>query len=486
MMIVSCHSFFKAAINNRKSSLAITAVTTLVMNDAEEEEDGQPWASGEGYSPLVGSDFNMMAMVYGDYDSSDCNANDDELETEFVRMNGDALVQQYSAGGSRDDNDIVTMNYETLADEALAALEADYLATIRLEGGPRNGNPTKTASTIDDSFPFSMVKQPKKEIGSLSDEFTPPLFAMPDLFPKEASIRETSVDLEKVRKAVESIEIENPSLKANFETWDLDQKEKAARESISLKSHALIPDGPIRAFLKETIKAKQITHTLSRSATIAEALMRLNVIGAKVFEDTWCLNIHVIGCDQVECETDDRIRTYFQPLGRWIGAQHRGPTSMHLSLVGPGIVGRDGGALVNLLSGSDSDRLEKAHASCHSSLYDDWLLSQTENMPDIVIAFNAGIWGYSDWCATIRTIAERNLQVPFVVTAYTLQEADDDYDVIEEETTKALAWSKEKIDLCCIWEPEINPFASKVDRRTQSAPAGRRYRENQAWQAWRL
>ncbi|GAX20026.1 hypothetical protein FisN_1Lh493 [Fistulifera solaris] len=455
------------------------------MKDAEHEGDGQPWVSGEGYSPLVGSDFSMMAIAYGDDDSSDCSQNDDEPEKRFVKTSDDLAIEQFRVGGSRDDNEIVTRNYETLAEQALAALEADYLATIRLEGGLRNGTERETDHSCAYFFQPSMTGHLFEGTESPSDETFPPLRTTPDLFPKEAKIRETSVDLEKVRKAVDSIKLKNPSLKANFETWDLDQREKAARESISRKSHALIPDGPLRAFLKETTKAKQITHTLSRSATIAEALVRLNVIGAKVFEDLWCLNVHVIGCDEVECKTDDRIRYYFEPLVRWIGAQHRGPTSMHLSFVGPGIVGRDGSAVVNILSGSNSHRLQIAQASCHSALYEDWLPSQTDK-PDIIIAFNAGIWGYSDWCATIRTIAERTVQVPFVVTAYTLQEADDDYDVIEGEITKALAWSKEKIDLCCIWEPEINPFASKIDRPTQSAPAGRRYRENQAWQAWRL
>ena len=290
--------------------------------------------------------------------------------------------------------------------------------------------------------------------------------------------------MEKVRKAIQSIRVSNSKLKTNYESWDFDQKKNAARESIARTRHTLIPEGPLRAFVKETTKAKEITHTLSRSATIAEALVRLNVLGENIFEDSWSLNIHVIGCDQVECETDDHIQKYFHPLVRWIGGQSRSPTSIHLSLIGPGIVGRDGRS-VNLLSSTPLDRLGIVNASCHCALYEDWLPSQVEQ-PDLVIAFNAGIWGYSDWCATIRTIAERRLEVPFVVTAYTLQEAEDDYDVLEDEIRRALVYSKEKTDLCCIWEPEVNPFASKIDRHTQSAPEGRQYRENQAWQAWRL
>lgn len=458
----------------------------------DEEEEGRPWASGEGYSPLIGSNFNMMAMVYGDNQSDSEN---DGLESNFVMMNDE--VTQYGGAFARESADASEdklphfddLNYATVADRALAALEADYLATLRLESGPRSGDQTQNETLVQ--IPASSIdpderQQPEEETSSsLINDFSPESKDLANLFPDAPIMRDSTVivDVEKVRKVVGSIHTNNTKLKTNYETWDLDQKEKAARESISRAQNALIPKGPLRAFLKDTMKAKEITHTLSRSATIAEALVRLNVLGAKVFEDSWSLNIHVIGCDQVECETDDRIRAFFQPLARWIGGQSRSPTSMHLSLVGPGIIAR-GSGFVDLLS-TNFDRLKCAEASYHSALYEEWLPSQIEQ-PDIVVAFNAGIWGYSDWCATIRTIAERRLQVPFVVTAYTLQEAEDDYDILEDEIAKALAYSKEKTSLCCIWEPEVNPFSSKIDRPTQSAPEGRRYRENQAWQAWRL
>jgi len=65
--------------------------------------------------------------------------------------------------------------------------------------------------------------------------------------------------------------------------------------------------------------------------------------------------------------------------------------------------------------------------------------------------------------------------IPFVITAYTVQEAEDDTEVVAANA-KA----------CCLWSAEINPFGSRKKRETASAAHGREYRENGAWQAWRL
>jgi hypothetical protein len=45
--------------------------------------------------------------------------------------------------------------------------------------------------------------------------------------------------------------------------------------------------------------------------------------------------------------------------------------------------------------------------------------------PHLVIAFNAGVWGYAGWAASIAAAA-RTLRAPVVVTAYSRQEAEDD------------------------------------------------------------
>lgn len=60
------------------------------------------------------------------------------------------------------------------------------------------------------------------------------------------------------------------------------------------------------------------------------------------------------------------------------------------------------------------------------------------------------------------------------MTAYTLEEAKDDADILKE-------YGKEEI-----WEAQLNPFGSRIERETRTSPGNRIYRENAAWQAWNM
>jgi hypothetical protein len=132
---------------------------------------------------------------------------------------------------------------------------------------------------------------------------------------------------------------------------------------------------------------------------------------------------------------------------------------------------------VDLLPKSTS-RLVSATATCHVGVYHDWIQHQHQHRcPDVAAAFNAGIWGYDEWVPTIKALCQSSSkQVPFVATAYTIQECEDDADVIENAAKDSTAQ--------CLWKAEANPFGSKQNRETVTAAAGRVYRENAAWQAW--
>jgi hypothetical protein len=118
----------------------------------------------------------------------------------------------------------------------------------------------------------------------------------------------------------------------------------------------------------------------------------------------------------------------------------------------------------------------------HVGVYNEWIVDQKQ--ADLVIAFNAGIWGYDDWRPTVEYLIRAKLSIPFVVTAYTLQEAQDDFDVIHDAVVAQSSF--ERAQECCQWQAEVNALASKVPRETATAIAGRHYRENGAWQAWCL
>ena len=74
---------------------------------------------------------------------------------------------------------------------------------------------------------------------------------------------------------------------------------------------------------------------------------------------------------------------------------------------------------------------------------------------DLVIAFNAGIWGYDSWKPTIKSMigkAEdkscswRIGETLFVITAYTKEECEDDADVIAEVVEEAAKSSSKKTE----------------------------------------
>jgi hypothetical protein len=117
-------------------------------------------------------------------------------------------------------------------------------------------------------------------------------------------------------------------------------------------------------------------------------------------------------------------------------------------------------------------------------VYDEWIAQQQSAdqfcVPDVAVAFNAGVWGYKEWPTTLSRLVQLNLQIPLVLTAYTVQEAEDDAEVVEEIVGAAEQSTKR------IWGVESNPFASRKERPTATAVNGRDYRENAAWQAWRL
>jgi hypothetical protein len=317
---------------------------------------------------------------------------------------------------------------------------------------------------------------------------------------------------------------------------------------------------------------KQQTKILSRSASIAEALVRLHILddndnnnnnnnnkvvvrsslnvttdtkeqsnpsttttattGSIVVEDNnphgiTTITIDVVGCDSVECESNETIQIYFSPFVRWIKDYYnnqennstkenpRNEIIIQLNLIGPNVPQYQHEQTFNLLGEmslkekecqKESSIVINAQVTCYHDVYDSYILQKHQQQtssnptPNLAIAFNAGVWGYKEWETTFRKLTQnaqvdQRTRIPFVITAYTLQEAEDDYDVIDNIVRSTYSIIQESTDnstkddsgllsLYQLWGPEYNPFASKIDRTTQTSIAGRTYRENSAWQAW--
>ena len=496
------------------------------------DDTAHTWPTAEGYTPL-GDMFSMgsvlVAMPPGDdddedngttYYSSGPNAfvadpselfgtaaallNDQDNDNE---NDNDTYEHDTTTDGTGDPNSasMGAAAFRDAASSALMALENDYMMTVQGHVRPSlmDSQPSAMGGPAMPLFGPSSLDPPiTKDDNNNATEF----FADFDSanITGVATQTETKpmpdIDSAAVQKAVAGI-INNTSdsLGAKLRRWQ-DEQDRTLKERKEKKEHDLIPSAPFKAFRKATPKAIQATATLTRAATIAESLHRLS--GLLLSQD--CLNIHIVGADHVECQSEDRIRHHFSPLARWIGNNTYSPRTVKLSLVGPNVPSSMA-SLPNptnlLTTPPEKDqavhRLRTAEAKCYEASYHDWLAEQRQTqqgLPDLVVCFNAGIWGYDEWKPTIRCLLDlKDSAIPFLVTSYTLLEAEDDFDVIQEvvnsvkETkTKDPNDMPHKKKMQYIWGPEDNRFGSKQKRETATALEGREYRENAAWQAWRL
>ena len=72
--------------------------------------------------------------------------------------------------------------------------------------------------------------------------------------------------------------------------------------------------------------------------------------------------------------------------------------------------------------------------------------SKTEPPFRLIIAFNAGIWGYDSWLPTLRYVMSNLHYVPFIFTSYNKLEADDSIDTINSLVEEI---NKHKNDIRC-------------------------------------
>ena len=302
-------------------------------------------------------------------------------------------------------------------------------------------------------------------------------------------------------------------------------------------THPIVPSGPLAAFRRNTTKAQTATANLTRSGTISEAVIRLwplicfrrrmrAMIGGKQQKDcteNQTLTIHILGADRVECSSEDLVRKSVGPFVRWMDAaiqsgelqqdtatrsdQSTRINSLLIEFSGPCMPGVLLGKVVDLLPESKADdgmNLVSAkaifqHREYHEPSSDDSIDGIAALPADLAIAFNAGIWGYDSWKPTLSFMCTNEKladtysgigKTLFVITAYTVEECEDDGEVIAEVveevgSEKSLSTQKNRgVIARQLWAPEPNPFSSRLERKTASAPPGSKYYENGAWQCW--
>ena len=481
-----------------------TAAATFILAPSTGKDDVEP----EGWSDYSDDDqYEFKPPMAGEgtffadmsaFPNPNPNNEEEEEEEEEDVSNGYAPLSM--SGGPDDDNDIddnskaekEEFDFRAIADQALRALDDEYLSTVQTQQEQEvppafthivneEDNVANSVGAVADDESNNEVEEEvydKAQTTAHADEGT----ALPT-----QSKQLPPIDNDAVRKAMEAMRLKSPDLANTLDAGAeqrLDAKYRlSSAPSLVPDVHGIIPPAPLKAFRKMTAKAVAASANLSRSATISEAIVRclphLLLPNQDKKQKESNLVIHIIGSDHVECQSEETVRAAVGPLVRWIeSACSSNVSSIEIELSGPNVPVAAERRGVTDLSSTSNGSLQRATARCVNYVYHDYLQSKECRTPHLVVAFDAGIWGYDEWRPTLEAMCNHESAIPFVITGYTVQEVEDDAEVVTEVAVNAKA--------CRLWSPEINPFGSRRKRETSSAARGREYRENGAWQAWRL
>ena len=313
--------------------------------------------------------------------------------------------------------------------------------------------------------------------------------------------------------------------------------------------------------LKHSCKYNVDIDRRSVCCTIVEAMKRIaTAVNMNVDTDGDSFTLHFLGAEDLEFESFmniGNIASSYEVLFKSvmeIGVKH-----LSISFIGPNLLGRD--PPLNRIETSYYDMT--VSIDCHSCLYHDYFNAKRSVgvtiIPHMVLMLNAGIWGYTSWLPTLEVFAlissscgypdasvsnegahspretssrtacrtssrcssgsssnsssSRSSKILderrplFIVTSYTLEEAEDDEDTIREHFLEAARRDSAQSTLknhtlFCgetdgartdrimapnwLWEAEINPHKSSIpiDRRTKVD--GREYYSNHAWQCFEI
>ena len=437
-----------------------------------------------------------------------------------------------------------------LAEQALRGLEDEHRETLELSSAhipTINGDTVARPILVDGESVATSIPPPINDATEVNEELGgnittgfervfPPLEAAASE-PMANTPEQTPMDVNAIQKAMQSIRLKSPQLAITLDAGassSFSPSSAALQTSLgsvinftcqsiqsmerqNINKHAIVPTGPLVSFRRSTTKAKSASANLSRSATLSEAVLRLwplisfrrrmRVMGSGEQKSSKTLTIHILGCDRVECSSEETLRKSVGPFARWMSAVLQSGVlsamqtssieidSLVIEISGPNVPDWILCREINLLSSSsESGGLVSATAVFRQREYHE-NMDEAGVTPDLAIAFNAGLWGYDSWKPTLSCMCNSlgngsYTCTLFVITAYTIEECEDDAEVVsevaEEVVAKRMHSSKHDNAILAhqLWAPEPNPFSSRIERKTASVP--RKYYENKAWQAWLL
>lgn len=536
---------------------------TISEDEPETADTSDFWAVGEGYTPLfdLNNDEgirgrNSYAMVStgpgnnSDNDSvgGDGNGDDDDDFLLGTAGRGTFYVNSNAFGNSNGVDASLALisgtedyNVGKIAASALSALDEEYQQTLTQSHADSSNEKEGDEDLKIIAAGFDEREEELQRIceqgGFIAHwEESDEIYAIDMLDNKQQQQlkKVDDVDTDAVRKVIETLSVKNKDapFQQKFAIWQHKQLLKRQQQQQHIDSHKLIPMKSYQTFHEPTPTAKSrlASANLSRSATLAEALVRLSLLSS--FQGALLL-IDIVGVDHVECNSALTIRNTFKPFVKWLedyflASQRDRKIHVHFRLIGRelSISTTAEMDIVDVFGSSSTPPSSlRATASCHCGVYHDFLEEKRQAgaksnehgdvnilgakaIPDLVVAFNAGIWGYREWADTIRYLAlpqhetttmpaiatedktRARSGLPMVITAYTLDECQEDQEVIYQSITSTEnanqgatnTYDRYRADI--LWESQQNHFGSQVIRETKGS--SQEYRENAYWQAWLL
>ena len=233
---------------------------------------------------------------------------------------------------------------------------------------------------------------------------------------------------------------------------------------------------------------------MSRALTAIAAMQRLGITEEKASRATsspsgtnteFC--IHLLGCDVIGegATAKDTVQT-FSPMFLEL-VKHFEARAIEITLLLNGVNFNMEEQSLSVSEGLKGiDKLTLVYCP---GLYHESQLAKSYP-PDILLAFNAGIWGYDDWLPTLRYILKSDTsnlnRVPLVITSYNRLEAEDDEDVLLKLLKSSGAGEeadKLAVDKHCVWGTEKNQHPDESSRR-KSTHEGELLTDNAYWMCY--
>ncbi|KAL3804357.1 hypothetical protein HJC23_011285 [Cyclotella cryptica] len=525
----------------------MNAFTMADGSDDEDSDHGRERQEGDRDEELFSNGYYHLGAPNRRINGVKSHAG--EFASSFQEETDGRMVNEAHHSDS-DNEDFVPSDFHSLADRVLRGLDDEHRVTLQRSDQEANAISTLVASAPDTiraddqqsinfiadfpsenkedddapifeaNFPTTQISaEAKSSVGKPSTSRRIPAAKMNPTNNDKIEAKKKTMDINAIKKAMQSIRVKSPQFASTLDAGSsssstavlaykaatrvsynalihstclaIQERQNALEQSQQkFLSHPIIPTGPLAAFRRSTPKAYAASHNLSRSATLAEAFVRLwplicfrRRISAmkergwstdqheehpqEEATSTRTLTIHIIGADGVECSSDDTVRNSVGPFVRWLDAAlHSGALSDSLSgnhsshavegskllieFSGPNMPENMVGKEIDLLPRTHSDYLSKGldSATCvfYRREYHETASSTIgSTMADFTVAFNAGIWGYDSWKPTLAYMMRKSVEplqpsmqaqheivkgTLFVVTAYTYEECEDDADVI--------------------------------------------------------